>query len=461
MAGPDEEGFYRHSKSPPVIQIAPFRPLRYNPREISFISRVVAPPYDLLSETDAEELRERDPHNIVRLTLSKDSRHERTEHAYHQAAETLTRWREENVLIREPEHAIYLCEESFALGGTDYVRRGFLSTTLLEDFGSGRILPHEHTTPGPIHDRLQLMEACRANLSPVFGIFSDTDGQIDRRLERLGDDSPLYEFCSPEDVCYRVWRIAEPGEVRDLAGLLRNELLLIADGHHRYETAVAYRDKHRSVEGPPGSAPEDFLLTFCVSAHNPGLCVLPTHRLVRAEAAFDPEWLARSMANRYNVEDLHVGSPEQLEEIVTSWQPEESIIGCYMAGNRMVLIRPGEEEFLAPESVPGPPVLRKLPVTVLHHNILRPFFDIPVEVEKAGERLEFTVDPDRLYWAVEGGRFDAAFLLPPISPATLAGVARSGHRMPPKTTWFYPKIPSGLVLYPFENGENLPRLAHD
>ncbi len=443
-----------------MIHIAPFRPLRYEPREISFISRVVAPPYDLISQAEAEELRRRDPHNVVRLILGKEGKSERCPADYEEAALTTARWRAEGILVREPEHAIYLCQQSFTLDEEQFVRRGFLSAILLEDGPSARILPHEHTTRRPVRDRLRLMEACRASLSPIFGIFSDTNRQIDQFLAQQEDEGPLYEFCTPDDICYRVWRITDSGIIGRLASLLRKEQLLIADGHHRYETAVAYRDKHRDAQGKPGSAPEDFLLAFCVSARNPGLRVLPTHRLVRTEGPFDPNWLADSLAARFALEESHIGSPRQLQEVLRSWHPEEAVIGCYLAGNRLLLIRPGDEGFRVPDSVPGPPPLRRLPVTVLHYSILRPFFDIPCKLEEPSQRMRFSADLEQIYWAIESGRSDAAFLLPTISPGTLAKVARSGHRMPPKTTWFYPKIPSGLVLYPFEDDDKLPRLLH-
>ncbi|MHC4592336.1 MAG: DUF1015 family protein, partial [Planctomycetota bacterium] len=189
-----------------MIQIAPFKALRYNPEEISFISRVVAPPFDVISQEDAQELRDSDPHNVIRLTLGKVGKDGRSDEEYERAAEVFAAWLRGGVLVKEDTPAVYVCEQAFALDGERHVRRGLICAMLLEEFSSGSVLPHEHTMAGPKDDRLRLMTACRANLSQVFGVFSDAEGQVDGLLEEMARGIPLYEFCGTDSVAYQVWR---------------------------------------------------------------------------------------------------------------------------------------------------------------------------------------------------------------------------------------------------------------
>jgi len=442
-----------------LIQIAPFRALRYNPEAISFISRVVAPPYDLVDAEQADELRARDPHNAIRLVLGKAPDGGRPERDYQRAATVLASWRREGVLIREPEPAIYLCEQTFSANGQSLVRRGLLSTILLEDLSSGRVLPHEHTREPAKADRLRLMQACCASLSPVFGIFADTDGAIDEILAGLGSGEPLYEFEAPDGIGYRMWRVTDAGQIRRVAGELRDEKFVIADGHHRYETALTYREQHRSAAGPPGSAPEDFLLAFCVSTKDKGLKILPTHRLVKGPGAFPKKRLLAIVTPYFDLRESRIENPAQLRAIAGGWGADEVVIGCYLRGGRFMELRVRDGALATIPLPDGPPEWRSVPVMLLRYGILDPLFGMSPDFFSDPTRLRYEADAEEVYWAVESGRFDAGFLLAPLHPDTLARVTQTGRRMPPKTTFFYPKIPSGLVYYPFENADCLPVLA--
>jgi uncharacterized protein (DUF1015 family) len=442
-----------------LIQLARFRPLRYNPEAISFISRVVAPPYDLIDEREAEELRQRDPHNVIHLILGKAGPEGRSDAEYESAAETLRRWCGEGVLFLESVPAVYVCEQSFELRGQQYTRRGLLTALLLEEPASGNMLPHEQTTAGAKADRLRLMEACRAQLSPVFGVFSDSGARVDALLGRMCGGELIYEFQTADEIACRIWRVTDSQQISDLAVLLANENLLIADGHHRYETALAYRQKHRSADGPRGAAPEDFLLVFGVSTRNSGLAVLPTHRLARAGAAFDADDLLRRLQKHFNVRKLHVECPGDLQEVVAEWETTEETIGCYLAGGRLVLLQTSDNRL--PDAALPPPDEegRRLPVAILHYGVLAPLFDLAADMRTDSARLRYEPDVDQMYWGVESGRFDVGFLLPPLDPPTLEKYARSGYTMPPKTTYFYPKVSSGLLFYPLGERASAPCLV--
>jgi len=441
-----------------LIQIAPFRALRYDPDRVPSLSRVVAPPFDVIDAKLAVELGRRDPHNVIRLTLGQQGPEGRSEGEYRRAGETLAAWRREGILIVEEDPAVYVCEQAFHVNGVHYVRRGLICAMLLRDFASGDVLPHEHTVAGPKVDRLRLMKACRATASLVFGVFSDPDGRIDALLATMQDGEPLYAFRSEPDTDCRVHRTTDPEAVRQLAMLLRRQRLFIADGHHRYETALRYRDEVRDSARPPGTAPEDFLAIFCVSVNNPGLLALPCHRLVRANGQFAPDSFAAALRQHFDVQDLPVRGPDSLVDLVRSWHDTEDAIGCLLRGPRLLVLRPRQESGIGALLPADSAVLRHLPVTKLHYAVIGPHFGMPPEAGRAPEGLTYSPDPEQVFLGVTKGEFDAGFLLPPIRPAAVEKVARARHTMPSKSTFFYPKIDSGLVFYRLDADAPAPRL---
>lgn len=441
-----------------MIQIAPFRALRYNPEKISFISRVVAPPYDLIDQAQAQELRDQDRHNVVRLILGKEGLEKRAEGEYQQAAETFAAWRREGVLIRENAPAVYVVEQAFPMNGSRYVRHGVICAMLLEEFSSKHVLPHERTMAEPKADRLRLMEACHANLSPIFGAFSDAEGRADALLREMAAGMPLCEFCRADRVTYTIWRVDDEAAIGQLASLLRDETLFIADGHHRYEAALRYREEHRSVEGPPGSAPEDFLPVFCASVSSPGLRILPTHRLVKAPGPFRPDIVLQALGEFFSVSQEPVKGPESLRQAFGPSAKGGACIGFYVSPERLYILEPASDDVLADQLPDRLPEWRRQPVTLLHYAILERLFAIPAEAEAAHPRLFFSQNVEKIYWRVESGSYDAGFLLPPTHPATVEAIARGGERMPPKSTFFFPKIASGLLFYAFDDEEGPPRI---
>jgi len=435
------------------MQIAPFRPLRYNPERISFISRVLAPPYDVINEQQAETLRQLDPHNVIRLILGKGAESARGESEYAQAAEALRTWRRDGVLLQEQMPALYVCEQTFRVYGQERVRTGLLCAALLDESASGGLLPHEQTREGPRRDRLRLMSACRASLSPVFGVFQDEEGTADELLTGSGTGWPLYEFRAG-DIAYRVWRVTDSGRIRRIAQALVNEELLIADGHHRYETALAYREANRDWRLPLGRAPEDYLLLYCVSARNPGLSILPTHRLVKAPEGFDQERLLSALAALFEVEPVSVSRPEALRAFVARLAPNS--FGCYAGPGRLFRLTDRGRDPLKAAMPDRSPHWRRLAVTLLHYAVLEPLLGIPAETARVSERLSFTPNSEQVFWSVEGGRFDLAFLMPRVPMSTVTAIARAGEKMPPKSTYFYPKIASGLVISPLDGPASVP-----
>jgi len=430
-----------------VIRIAPFQPLGYSPNAVSFISRVVAPPYDVIDPMDAEKLRKRDRHNIIRLILGKTGPDGHTTAEYERAALTLNGWRAEGVLTRQEEPSLFAYEQQFKVDGRSVRRTGVMCALLLPEEGEVGARPHEHTMSGPKADRYELMKACHAALSQVFTIHSDTDGVADALAQEMTAGDPLHEFCDEEATVHKMWVVTNPSLISRFAESIAAETMFIADGHHRYETALRYREENRAG-GPNGSCPEDFVVVFTVSVQNSGLKVLPTHRLVKKDGDFDKQAFVDALKPHFDIGVEQVGGAQELAATFLPHQEKGNRIGCYLRDQTLLVLRAKADTNRPSEQLVGP--LQVLPVAQLHHDILGPHFSVPSDIQGQHDRLKFTQDTEDMYWAVESARYDAAFLLPPPSPEHVLRVAEAGERMPPKSTFFYPKVASGLVIYPFE-----------
>jgi len=430
-----------------VIRIAPFQPLGYSPSGVSFISRVIAPPYDVIDAVDAEKLRERDRHNIIRLILGKPGPHGHSPAQYEHAALTLDRWRAEGVITCQEEPAIFVYEQQFKVNGQTVERMGVMCALLLPEEGEVGARPHEHTMSGPKADRYELMKACRAALSQVFTIHSDADGAADALAHEMAAGEPLHQFCDQDATIHKMWVVTDPSQIARFAASIAGETMFIADGHHRYETALRYREEHRAG-GPNGSCPEDFVIVFSVSVRNSGLKVLPTHRLVKKEGEFDKQAFVDAIKPHFDIGMQQVPGAKELAAAFEPHQEKGDRIGCYLRDRTLLVLRAKAGTNRPSEQLVDP--LQVLPVAQLHHDILGPHFAVPSDIKGQHDRLMFTQNVEDMYWAVESSRYDAAFLLPPPSPEHVLRVAEAGERMPPKSTFFYPKVASGLIIYPFE-----------
>lgn len=422
--------------------IEPFRGLRYNPDRISFISRVVAPPYDVIDDDQREELLERDPRNVVRVILDEPPEGGREQAQFEQAAQTLARWQENQVLIRDSEPSIYICEQEFN-GEHGRVRRvGFIARLLLEDLGENHVFPHEQTMDEPKDDRVKLLRATRTDLSQVFAIYADEKGRINSLVREMRPELPLYEYRNERDIATIVSRVDDPEEIQCLKDMLKEQALCIADGHHRYETALAYRDEVRPDGAPHGSVPEDYTTVLFVSVADEGLTTFPTHRLVRVSEGFEKREFVNWLQREFKVRAAKVEEPEECAKAWERLRDQGAMVGCYVAPRTLYGLFPNGENAAGEKDV--------LPVSILTEKVLKGYLDLEPQRGAENGRIEYKSELEPIYWAVESGRYDLGFFLPPIDPAVVQKEAASGGRLPPKSTYFYPKVPSGLVMYPFE-----------
>jgi uncharacterized protein (DUF1015 family) len=408
-----------------VATIRAFRPFRYT-AEAGPLVELIAPPYDVISPTERDALAARREACAIHVILPKG------EEKYSAAAELLADWKARNLIRREDEPALFLSSQGFEAGGQNYERWGLLTTLQLERFEDDIVLPHERTLTGPKEDRLRLIRACRTNLSPIF-CFVDTS----LSLAGLADKAELLaDFNDDKGVHQRVWKLTDEASVQSVVDAIAGERVFIADGHHRYETALGYRDECRAEAGASGvAADSDFVMAHICSTRDPGLAVLPTHRIPKKA----PEAGAFEARCRELCEVTEMADGKALWAVLAT-APEgdrRPRLGIVLPGGRNLLLEPaaGAREKLAGLA----PELAILDVTFLHDVVLP---DIP------NDQFTYTHDEGETVAAVESGSAGLAILLPPPSVEDVLSISRAALTMPQKSTYFYPKVPSGIAYNP-------------
>lgn len=435
-----------------MADVRPFRSLRYDPAVAGDPSRLIAPPYDVIGADEQRRLYAASPYNVVRLEYGE----ERPDDApgrdrYARAAADLRRWREGGALVLDEQPRFYLYEQEFSHDGRRR-RHALMAIVRLEPWDSGVILPHERTLPRPKEDRLRLLRAVRANISPVFGLYRDR-----RALGELTEPSgpPLLEAKTPDGQIHRLFAVP-PEHGDDIRSALASRAIYIADGHHRYETALAYRDERRAhAEVWTGEEPENFVLMALVAADDPGLVVLPTHRLLHPPVV--PHDLAPRLSRFFEIEDVTPKSWDGtallrlLARLAAAGRGTVAFGVLGLEEQRYHLMRLISFDAIEPLLPPDKPaVWKRLDVAVLQHVVLKACLGIDENAVAGGEVVSYTEDADQARIAVERGRARLAFLLNPTPVEQILAVADAGERMPQKSTYFYPKLATGLVLYPFE-----------
>jgi uncharacterized protein (DUF1015 family) len=419
-----------------MADVQPLRTLRYEPQAVGSLEAVIAPPYDVIGEEERAELLARSPFNVVEIDLPRSNGGD----PYMHARDTLDAWRQQGVMVREQEPALWALQQEFtAPDGARRTRRGFFARVRVEDYGAGRIRPHERTHPGPKEDRLRLTRATRANLSPIFSLFPDPEGAAGDALDRAASDQPFASAGDADGTHNSLWRIGEPELIAELQGAVADAELLIADGHHRYETARIYADEIG------GEGEHRYVLMLLVSLSDPGLAVFPTHRLLsNLKEPEVQERLGSALKRDFEVERIE---RDELEP-----PPSDEVAFGYMdahfkQGFRLTL----KDQAIADEAMPGmPDASRPLDTAVLEALVLRGTLGMSEDDISHFRGLDYSKSLDDARAAVEGGRVDAAFFMRPTPVEQVREVAESGEPMPPKSTYFFPKVPTGLVFNPLE-----------
>jgi uncharacterized protein (DUF1015 family) len=428
-----------------MVRIAPFRGVFYNQKKIRDLTRVVTPPYDVISPDEQEKLYRKSPYNFVRLDLSQEP------DPYTAVAELFANWQAEGIFERDEEPAIYFAVHKFALkGGEIRERHGFYALTQLQEFSSGEIRPHEKTLEAPKHDRLKLMLASHAQLSSIFALYSQLKDSINRILsEQTEGKAPFIEVkLDNGDEC-RLWRITDPGLIREIQRQMKEQHLVIADGHHRYEATLRYRDRMRSNGASTGRESFNYIMTYFANMNDESLVILPTHRLVRG---YEPKpflQLEEALQTYFYIEQYPKtpeGKSSFLKALKNSGKKQRLIGASFKRDPRYLILRLKNKRIMQRLAKDLSAPLRELEVSTLHHLILEHILGLSPEQQTNGETIRYSQDEEALLQALEKEEYQAAFLLNATKSADILKIVDSGETMPQKSTYFYPKLISGLVV---------------
>ena len=421
--------------------IAPFSGLRYAPDRVPELGSLLCPPYDVIGEGERRALEARNPRNLVRLEQPQGDDDGR----YAAAAKTQAVWIAEGILKTDPTPAFYVYEQQFTWAGQPRTRRGFFAAVRLEPFDRKVVLPHEHTLSAPKEDRRRLLQATRTQLSPIFGLYRDRDGAAGEVIAAAVEVAPDVEATTPDGVRHRLWRLDEPPALQRLSRALADRQILIADGHHRYETMLAMQAEMRPA-GPVGPAASDFAMMYLARAEDPGLLVLPTHRLVKNLVGFDLAGLCAAAKAAFDIS----GGDERTPEAIEARLARDGATGRVVFAVRV----PGEAAttwFALKSYVDlsglGPPAIRKLDVTVLHGVILGSLLGIDAEALASQAFVEYTHDTKDAVDRVAAGEAQAAFLMNATKIEQLMAACEAGLLLPQKSTYFHPKLATGMVMH--------------
>ncbi|MDO8880817.1 MAG: DUF1015 domain-containing protein [Coriobacteriia bacterium] len=422
--------------------VRPFRAFMYRHEPGQDLSAVTAPPYDVISPAGREALLQNSPHNVVALELP-DGPHdpEVPGNRYENGSSTWETWRESRVVVEDDTPAIYVLEQSWEHEGRHVRRRALVAAVELHPFSDGVVLPHERTLPKALSDRFHLLRATKANLSQVFGLFSDPAGETDDIFETAMATPPMFWATDAEGVLSKAWAIRDAKSIAAVVTTVGNGPIFIADGHHRYTTALAYRDERRAIDQTTDRSPEDpaydSVMMALVNMDGPDLLVWPTHRLARAAGTFDADAFWIALSRHFDITDDATYSESFLGELERP--------GFFVnagGATRLATLRADVD----PTEVIGgdhSPQWKNLDVAILQELILKPLFGISQEEPASLERLSFVKDARQ---ALGHHDADAAFVLAPTRVEQMRAVATAGETMPQKSTYFYPKLLSGLFF---------------
>jgi len=422
--------------------VEPLRALHYDPAVAGPLQALAAPPYDVIDPEQRAELAARARHNVVAIDLPEDPG---GGDRYAHAAALLDAWRAEGAVVQDDEPALWALVQAYtAPDGRRLQRNGFFARVRLQDYGAGTIRPHERTHPGPKEDRLRLQRATRANLSPIFSLYSDPDLRAWEALAPATAEEPFGEVTDADGTRSRLWRIADPDAIATVQEALAEAELLIADGHHRYETARAYADEIG------GEGAHRYVLMCLVALQDEGLTVFPTHRLVDGLKGTDKtETLAATLRACFDIEEIAV------EDLVPADDGDATIRMGYMdsffrRAFRLTL----KDQAIADEALRDmPEPYRRLDTAVLEALVLTGPLGLSEDDISHLRGLGYARSFDEARELVESGTFDAGFFLRAIPVAHIQEIAAAGVNMPPKSTYFFPKVPTGLLFHPLAGAE--------
>ncbi len=432
-----------------MAEIRPFRGVRYNQSLVGDLSAVICPPYDIITPQMQQELYHRSEYNFVRLEFGRElPRDTAIESKYTRSAAILEQWLEKGVLRVDEVPVIYLHDHYFTYQGKEYRRRGIITAVRLEEWDKMVIRPHEGTLAGPRSDRVSMLWACQANTSPILALFEDR-GEVSSILAMQENEAPVISLEGGGGERHRVRAITEPEVIRQIHRSLAQKPLYIADGHHRYESALTYQRERRACS-PSTSADEayNFVMMALIDFADPGLIVLPPHRLVRGISKAALEELTARLTTFFDVEEWPTSTSgvwTQVDDLLAGEAGQDRLVLFGLAPERLLVLRL-RDAAVASQMMPyfHSDLYKGLMVSVVDHIILERLLEVDSEREEAV--LAYSYDRQDAVSRVLDQEYQLALLLSPVRVEVVKAVADVGDRMPRKSTYFYPKTPAGLVF---------------
>ncbi|MGC2329766.1 MAG: DUF1015 domain-containing protein [Candidatus Sulfotelmatobacter sp.] len=435
-----------------MAQITPFRALRYDPQKVS-AGLAVTQPYDKISPSMQDRYYQASPYNLVRIILGRrEASDNPVNNVYTRAAADFRAWRSQGVLRQDSGPSVYVYSQRFTAPGESaaHERRGFIALGRVEDYSARVVFRHEQTLAKPKADRLDLLRATRAHFGQIFMLYEDA-GEIDSVLAAGAQSAPAIEVTDEYQVVNRVWPASDPALIASVQKLMQDKKLIIADGHHRYETALAYRDERRAAEASAGpDAPHEFLMMTFVNLNSSGMVVLPTHRVVRGLPSFSADDFQNFSRELFEVEEIDPALGPRAAAVLRDKGKSGTTLLAVTANRAFVLgklrLSGAAASMLAGLSLRQ----QELDVVQLHKCLLEGILKLSEESIREQRNLSYVRDADEALGQVRSGKADIAFLMNPCRVQQVRDVAFAGEVMPQKSTDFYPKLLSGLTIYALE-----------
>jgi len=437
--------------------IVPFRGVIYNREKIEDFGIVTAPPYDIISPEQQEGYYQKSSYNVIRLILGKKFPHDSpTDNRYTRAAGVFDIWQEKSILIRDKKPSLYFYRQEFSVSGKEKVTRdGFIGLVRLEDKEKRVVIPHEKTLDKPKEDRLQLMEACHTNFSSIFSLYSDPEDVINQQLKKMTGVIPLLEITDEDNTRHQLWRISQMGVIKQISQHLRDSSLFIADGHHRYETALNYRNLQ--IERCPRSTGKEaynYVMMYLTSMEGEGLVILPYHRVIRNLKGFDFGNFEKKLEDYFEVKTFQFSEENEMqvwEEFNKQLQDDtlsRPAFGMYGAGQACyhLLVLKEEVFFSLSGRGEGSEALKKLDVNVIESVIFKDALGITSNDLQQEQNMTYVHDGLEGLELVRDKGYQLAFFLNSTKSSEIRDIAGRGETMPQKSTFFYPKLLSGTVI---------------
>lgn len=451
-----------------MAKVFPFKGITYNSDKISNLSKVMAPPYDVIAPDEQEKLYETHDYNVIRLILGKEfAEDSKYNNKYIRSAKYLEGFMFHEIMVRNDKPCFYVYEQVFKKKNKKFKRLGLIGLLRLEDFGKGKVFPHEETFPKAKTDRMEIMRHTYANLESIFSIFSDPKLKVTKYIKKFSKRKPLIMAKDKDKVIHRIWKIDKKAALKKIMKDMKDKIVFIADGHHRYEAALKFKDEVKEkTQRFSEEEPYNYILMYFTAIEDKGLLVLPINRVVKVPLdSFDPIQFEGSLHNHFDVEVLPFKKSNRQRVTTKLFKQLEKnkgikhSFGVYLGGNKYLLISLKDEKLIDELITENKPkTWKKLDVNVLHTFVIDMLLGIKRGSSEAENNVKYIKSEERAFKLVDSGEYQIAFFLNPTNVKDITHIASKYEKMPQKSTYFYPKLLSGLVLNKIDMKEKVKEL---